>query len=61
MTMDTACSSSLLALDRATRDIKAGVITRAIVAGVSLCLDHCKNAILIIGYSEPSSLGRHQI
>jgi len=47
MTMDTACSSSLLALDRASKDIKAGIIERAIVCGISLCLDHGKNAILV--------------
>ena len=47
MTLDTACSSSLLALDRATRDIKAGIIERAIICGISLTLDQCKNAILV--------------
>jgi acyl transferase domain-containing protein len=46
-TIDTACSSSLIAVDRARRDIQSGIIERAIVCGVSLCLDHCKNAILI--------------
>ena len=47
MTMDTACSSSLLALDRAARDIKAGIIERALVCGISLTFDHCKNVILV--------------
>lgn len=43
MTIDTACSSSLVALDRAVRDIKSGLIDRAIVGGVSLTLDPNKN------------------
>ena len=40
LVLDTACSSSLVALEKAVQDIRNGVIERAIVAGVSLCLDH---------------------
>ncbi|CAB9497944.1 Mycocerosic acid synthase-like polyketide synthase [Seminavis robusta] len=43
MVIDTACSSSLVALDRAFRDIRSGLIDRAIVAGISLTLDPHKN------------------
>lgn len=38
-TLDTACSSSLVALNCAVSDLKAGKIDRAVVGGVSLCLD----------------------
>ena len=44
ITIDTACSSSLVALDRAVRDIRDGVVDRAIVGGLSLTLDPHKNA-----------------
>ena len=44
MAIDTACSSSLVALHQARRDILAGVVDRAIVAGVSLTLDPYKNS-----------------
>lgn len=44
MTIDTACSSSLVAVDRAARDIKAGIVDRAVVGGLSLTLDPHKSA-----------------
>lgn len=39
MTIDTACSSSLVALHQALQDLSSGVITRAIVGGVSVVTD----------------------
>ncbi|GAA1748863.1 type I polyketide synthase [Streptomonospora arabica] len=36
LAIDTACSSSLVALDYARRDLQAGVVERAIVAGTNL-------------------------
>ena len=39
MTIDTGCSSSIVALDRAVRDIEAGIIDLAVVAGANLTLD----------------------
>lgn len=44
ITVDTACSSSLVALDRAVRDIRQGLVDRAIVGGLSLTLDPHKNS-----------------
>jgi fatty acid synthase len=44
LTLDTACSSSLVALERATRDLRCGLIDRAIVGGISLTLDPHKSA-----------------
>lgn len=45
MAIDTACSSSLVALHMAQADLKAGLIDRAVVSGLSLTLDPRKNAI----------------
>ena len=42
ISIDTACSSSLVAFDQAIKDINSGVITRAIVGGVSLVTDPSK-------------------
>lgn len=52
VTVDTACSSSLVALDQACRDIRAGRIDTAIVAGVSLLL----SPIPFIGFSQAGML-----
>lgn len=45
LSIDTACSSSLVAFDQAMKDLKSGVITRAIVGGVSLVTDPSKGTI----------------
>lgn len=45
LVIDTACSSSSTALHSAHRDLKAGIIDRAIVAGASLTLDPQTNML----------------